>query len=293
MEKKENKLFDVEINGIEKLEEVIEETIENIDVINKKDKKELQLKNSVFVEGGNYKPSFRKGEVNVIDLEVCKFPTTVAMWNEILETDVDLPRKVPITNVDYYEALEFCNKLSEKYGLKPVYKLDGKYIMILKIDGEEVYPDEADFSKTEGFRLPTEVEWEWFARGGKIAQKENTFNYRYSGSDNVDEVAVHYYDEYSENKIKSVGTKKSNQLGLCDCSGNVCEWCYDTWEKNVYTENGFIYDESEGEHVLRGGSWSDYHFYCTVFFRDWYDESYADDVNLDDDNVGFRVVRTL
>ena len=281
MEKKENKLFDVEINGIEKLEEVMEETIENIDVINKKDKKELQLKNSVFVEGGNYEPSFRKGEVNVIDLEVCKFPTTVAMWNEILKTDVDLPRKLPVTNVKYYEALEFCNKLSEKYGLKPVYKLDGKYIMILETDGEEVYPDEADFSKTEGFRLPTEVEWEWFAKGGKIAQEEDTFNYIYSGSNDVDEVAVY------SSQIKSVGIKKSNQLGLYDCSGNVWEWCYDTWERNVYTENGFIYDESVNNRVIRGGFYNNGAVGCMVSVRGWYE---ADDVDV---NIGFRVVRTL
>ena len=287
MEKKENKLFDVEINGIEKLEEVMEETIENIDVINNNDKKELQLKNSVFVEGGKYNPSFRNDEVSVIDLEVCKFPTTVAMWNEILGQDIDSPRKVPITNVEYYDALEFCNKLSEKYGLKPVYKLDGKYIMILEIDGEEVHPDEADFSKTEGFRLPTEVEWEWFARGGKVAQEENTFNYRYSGSDNVDEVAV-YKGGYGERKIKSVGTKKNNQLGLCDCSGNVWEWCYDTWEEKVYTENGFIYDESEGKHVLRGGSWYNDTSDCTVFVRLYDGAGHANG-----GDYGFRVVRTL
>ena len=286
MEKKENKLFDVEINGIEKLEEVMEGTIENIDVTNNNDKKELQLKNSVFVEGGKYNPSFRNDEVSVIDLEVCKFQTTVAMWNEILGQDIDSPRKVPITNVEYYDALEFCNKLSEKYGLKPVYKLDGKYIMILETDGEEVYPDEADFSKTEGFRLPTEVEWEWFARGGKVAQEEGTFNYRYSGSDDVNEVVV-CNDGYRENKIKSVGTKKSNQLGLCDCSGNVCEWCYDTWEENVYTENGFIYDESVNSHVLRGGSGRDHAFRFGVSYRIW------DGADCVVDAIGFRVVRTL
>ena len=285
MEKKENKLFDVEINVNEKLEEVIEQTIEDINVINKNDKKELKLKNSVFVEGGKYKPSFRSDEVSVIDLEVCKFPTTVAMWNEILETDVDLPRKCPIVNITYYQALEFCNKLSEKYGLKPVYKLDGKYIMILEIDGEEVYPDEADFSKTEGFRLPTEVEWEWFARGGKVAQEEDTFDYKYSGSNDIDEVAVYY--EKNTDKIKSVGTKKSNQLGLYDCSGNVWEWCYDTCEEKVYTEKGFIYDESVIFRINRGGSWCSPAASCVVSGRGGCAVDYASN------NDGFRVVRTL
>ena len=247
------------------------------------------LENMIVVTGGKYRPSFRNIEIKVSNLEVLQIPVTNTLWNSIVKNNEKIDSEKPVTNISFKEILKFCNQLSQRYGLKPVYKLDGKYIMILEIDGEEVYPDEADFSKTEGFRLPTEVEWEWFARGGKVAQEVNTFNYRYSGSDKVDEVAVYYNDYSSENKIKSVGTKKTNQLGLCDCSGNVCEWCYDTWERDVYTENGFIYDESEGMRVLRGGSWIWSAGSCHV------DDRFCADADLEDTDViaGFRVVRTL
>ena len=163
-----------------------------------------------------------------------------------------------------------------------MYKINNQSIKIIELDGKEVQPQYADFSNTEGFRLPTEVEWEWFARGGEVSIQNNTFSYIYSGSNNVDEVAV-----YNINQIKSVGTKKSNQLGLYDCSGNVWEWCYDTWEEKVYTENGFIYDESETKRTLRGGSWRDDAAGCTVSYRVRLAAVYAYD------NRGFRVVRTL
>ena len=283
MAKIKNLLFDIEIevNEEKKLGEVVEQIIENTDVMNRNYKKELKLMDSVFVKGGKYKPSFRGDEVKVIDLEVSKYQVTNNLWNRIMKnTGGDM---LPVVKISYWQALEFCNKLSEKYGLKPVYKINSQSIKTIELDGKEVHPQYADFSNTEGFRLPTEVEWEWFARGGEVAIQNNTFGYTYSGSNNVDEVAVYY----NIHQIKSVGTRKSNQLGLYDCSGNVWEWCYDTWEENVYTENGFIYDESVNNRVLRGGSWGNFDDYCKVSSRIYnYVDSY-------DDYRGFRVVRTL
>ena len=286
MTKIKNLLFDIEIevNEEKKLGEVVEQIIENTDFMNRNYKKELKLMYSIFVKGGKYKPSFRQDEVKVIDLEVSKYQITNNLWNNIMNnTGGDM---LPVVSITYWQALEFCNKLSEKYGLKPVYKINNQSIKIIELDGKEVQPQYADFSNTEGFRLPTEVEWEWFARGGEVAIQNNTFDYEYSGSNNVDEVAV-YYERFRENKIKNVGIKKSNQLGLYDCSGNVWEWCYDTWEENVYTENGFIYDKSEGKRVLRGGSWCELDARCTVSARAWIDAGDARDIS------GFRVVRTL
>ena len=91
---------------------------------------------------------------------------------------------------------------------------------------------------------------------------------------------------YSGNadQVKRVGTKKSNQLGLYDCSGNVWEWCY---EEKVYTENGFIYDESVTYRILRGGSWRGGAACCAVSIRDCAWSGFANG------NIGFRVVRTL
>ena len=284
MAKIKNLLFDIEIevNEEKKLGEVVEQIIENTDVMNRNYKKNLKLMDSVFVKGGKYKPNFRGYEVKVIDLEVSKYQVTNNLWNRIMKnTSGDM---LPVVNITYWQALEFCNKLSEKYGLKPVYKINNKSIKIIELDGKEIHPQYANFSNTEGFRLPTEVEWEWFARGGEVAIQNNTFGYTYSGSNNIDEVAVYYRNT---NQFKNVGTKKFNQLGLYDCSGNVWEWCFDTWKGNVYIENGFIYDESEGKRVLRGGSWRSDAFYCAVSNRDWN----GADCALD--NYGLRVVRTL
>ena len=194
-----------------------------------------KFKDMIFVKGGKYTPYFTDDEKEVYDLEVCRYLTTQKMWLEVMENNPSKFKGIykPVDTVTWWQALEFCNKLSEKYNLEPVYDLSKKRILMINQLGEEkVSPDIADFKKTEGFRLPTEVEWEWFARGGQIAIDEGTFSYKYSGSDNVDEVA--WYDKISNDETKNVGTKNPNQLGLFDCSGNIWEWCFN---KNESTKN--------------------------------------------------------
>ena len=290
MVKIKNLLFDIEIEiNEDKKPKKINANSKKINI--KSERKSIKnmektgtFEDMVVVNGGKYKPSFRQNEVKVIDLEVSKYQVTNNLWNRIMgNTSGDM---LPVVNITYWQALEFCNKLSEKYGLKPVYKINRnkKLIKIIELDGKEVAPGKADFSKTEGFRLPTEVEWEWFARGGEVAIQNNTFDYKYSGSNNADEVAV-----CNSNQIQNVGTKKSNQLGLYDCSGNVLEWCYDTKKlrkKIVSTKKYFIYDESESMRVLRGGSWGDGAF-CAVSYCVWSDAGNAIVI------AGFRIVRTL
>ena len=301
--------LELEAENIEKILKLLKESIKRYSG----KKSESKFENMVFVQGGKYKPSFADEEKKVFDIEVCKYPTTQKRWIEIMgknppEFEGDNKAVVFIT---WWEALEFCNKLSEKYGLEPVYDLSESkegILMINELGGEIVYPDVANFENTEGFRLPTEVEWEWFARGGQVAIEQGTFDYTYSGSDNIDEVA--WYAKNSGYHMQDVGLKKPNQLGLYDCSGNVWEWCYDTTDYSIYNrieniENGKSYtykafDDSSNEYRrIKGSScfyemgWDDedesrYVEYCTVFYRGKYEATYCWG-----DYIGFRLVRTV
>lgn len=240
----------------------------------------------VFVQGGRYTPSFFGEEREVKDLFVSKYQTTQIRLKEMMGTDPSYFKgdRRPVESIKWIEALEYCNKLSEHYGLQPVYKIENdKLVAIIHNDGEEVYPDLADFSKTEGYRLPTELEWEWFARGGEVAIQDGTFNMDYSGSNNIDEVA--WYDKNSQKQTHEVGTKKPNQLGLYDCTGNVWEWCATTI-RLLLGERVWFFDESREGRGIMGGSWSSYLSRCSV---DWGGSARTSGAY---DNCGFRVVRT-
>ena len=127
------------------------------------------------------------------------------------------------------------------------------------------------------FRLPTEAEWEYAARGGKYSR-----GYTYSGSDNADEVAW-YYDN-SGDETHPVKTKKANKLGLYDMSGNVWEWCndwYGGYQSNSQTNPT---GPSKGEYrVLRGGSWGNFDWCVRVSFR------YFNSPGTRNDNYGLRL----
>ena len=239
-----------------------------------------KFKDMVIINGGKYKPSFSDEEKEVYTLEVCKYLVTQDMWIEIMGNNPSYFKggKRPVESVSWWEALEYCNKLSEKYKLKPVYDLSRKEKNILKInqlDEDSKYPSTADFRKTEGFRLPTELEWEWFAKGGEVAIQDGTFNFKYSGSKNIDEVA--WYRDNSGNQTHNVGMKKTNQLGIYDCSGNVWEWCYD----------GVVYDQSNLNRRIRGGSWNYSSDFCDIRCRNYVQATF--NINY----IGFRIVRTI
>ena len=298
------KKYILDLAKFEKLEldeNNIEKIIKELKVIIKKysgrkaNNTESKFENMVFVQGGKYQPSFADEEKEVFDIEVCKYPTTQKMWLEVMENNESSFKgdNKPVEYVTWWQALEYCNKLSEKYGLEPVYDLSKStqgILMIKELDGKTVYPDVANFKNTEGFRLPTEVEWEWFARGGQVAIDDGTFDYTYSGSNNINEVAW-YCENSGEGSTQDVGLKKPNQLGLYDCSGNVWEWCYDSIEKEKI-ENGknYIYKAFDSSNIYRrikGGSWSYKAEICAVLVCS---DNQATDAFS---GIGFRFVRTV
>ena len=171
----------------------------------------------------------------------------------------------PVECVSWYDAIYFCNKLSEKIGYEPVYAVDGESDVRIwgytPHNGNSIDGKIAQNLSANGFRLPTEDEWEYAAKGGQ--------NYKYAGSDNLDEVGW-YYDN-SGDTTNPVAQKKPNGYGLYDMSGNVWEWC---WDSSGYYR------------VFCGGSWINNARGCEVANR------ISDAPYGCYSGVGFRLVRS-
>ena len=273
---------------IEEVTELFRDNIRKIITLKKKNNGEKVFEETVLVKGGKYKPSFIDDEKELFDIEVFKYQVTQAIWTEIMGNNPSTFKgeNKPVETISWWDTLEFCNKLSEKYGLIPVYNIDKKrgILTINQIDGKISFPDKADFSKTEGFRLPTEIEWEWFAIGGKLANKDE----KILNANKMEEEAWYYKN--SGGRTNNVGLKKPNQLGIYDCIGNVWEWCYDTTEGDIESGKLYVYtalDSRKKYREIRGGSWKNGENTCTLFFRDYCDTFYADST------IGFRIVRTI
>ena len=179
----------------------------------------------------------------------------------------------PVINVSWWDAIAYCNWLSEREKLPKAYDEKGNF---LDKDGRVT----TDPSKVVGYRLPTEAEWEYAARGGSKSK-----GYKYAGSDNVNDVAWYYQN--SGSKTQEVGKKAPNELGIYDMSGNVWEWCSDWFGNYSSSAQTNPYNNSGSLRVFRGGSWNDDATYTRVANRSNYSPTGTND------NLGFRIARTV
>jgi sulfatase modifying factor 1 len=211
----------------------------------------------VFVEGGIFQMGSETGDKDEVPIHtialssfnMAKYEVTQSQWRAIMNSDPSffkLCDECPVEMVSWNDAQEFIQKLNAQSG------------------------------KT--YRLPTEAEWEYAAKGGK-----NSKRYAYSGSNEIDSIA--WYTNNSSNVPHIVGTKKPNELGIYDMSGNVGEWCQDFWSKySSSDEINPLVDEGNRDHIIRG---------CNFYWRADRCSNSNRDTALPDfksEAIGFRIV---
>ncbi len=175
---------------------------------------------------------------------------TRAAYAEVLGLPPPADDLYPVESVSWFEAVHFCNAASLLEGLSPPYR----------ISGETVTWDET----ADGYRLPTEAEWEHACRAGTTTPQYGP----------LDEIA--WYRDNSGGRLHEVGAKRPNEWGLHDMLGNVWDWCWDLYDPQFYGSY----------RVLRGGGWFDDHWSCRASVRR------RSHPTFQVDDVGFRLARS-
>ena len=235
--------------------------------------------NMVFVQGGTFNMGSNKyGDekpihtVKIDDFYILKYEVTQKEWKKVMESNPSYFEgdNLPVERVSWYDAVEFCNAKSRKLGLTPCYSGYGNKI-------------KCDFG-ANGYRLPTEAEWEFAARGGN-----KSIGHIYSGDDKLENIG--WFKNNTDGKTYPVGLKKTNELDIYDMSGNVWEWCNDWYKKNFYSisPNKNPKGPAKGKlRVLRGGSYFSVSNKCRTSYRSHFIPPYNKD-----DNCGIRLVRNM
>ena len=213
------------------------------------------INNMVYVSGGTFimggdesSDQTPTHSVTLSSYYICKYEVTQALWRAVMGSN---PSKfkgdnLPVEQVSWNDCQTFINRLNSYTG--------------------------------RNFRLPTEAEWEFAARGGNYNR-----HYKYSGSNYISDVA--WYCDNSGNRTHPVGTKQANELGLYDMSGNVWEWCSDWYGSySSYSQSNPTGATSGFGRVERGGNWCGLARYCCSSHRSYY----APGNSFDD--LGLRLV---
>ena len=264
----------------------------------------------VLVEGGTFRntksnyygkrpPSpYTGNSISVLSFYIGRYEVTQKEWIEVMGSN---PSKfkgddLPVETVSWYDSIEYCNQRSVTEGLKPYYNIDKNK----KDPNNENDIDDIKWTVTlnrdaNGYRLPTEAEWEYAAGGGQMSK-----SYTYSGSDDIDTVASYFKNsgdkeltglwswpviEQNHNKTKPIGIRVPNELGLYDMSGNVREWCWDWYGESVGYGTGPQKSSRETGRVWRGGGWLGGDFCCASSYRA------SLEANGKGPDQGFRVCR--
>ena len=217
------------------------------------------INNMVYVSGGTFTMGSTSEQgsdaydnekpphsVTLSSYYICKYEVTQALWRAVMGSNPSNFKgdNLPVKNVSWDDCQTFINRLNSYTG--------------------------------RNFRLPTEAEWEFAARGGNYSR-----HYEYSGSNKIDDVA--WYSENSGHRTHPVGTKQPNELDLYDMSGNVWEWCSDWYGSySSYSQNDPTGPNSGAFRVFRGGGWTYGARGCRSSYRNY--------ITPDNRDLGLRLV---
>lgn len=250
----------------------------------------------ILLQGGSFTMGSIEGEnseqplhqVTLSPFAISKYEVTQADWMSVMDS---LPAyftnstSLPVEQVSWYAAIVYCNRLSVKKGLTPCYKKNGT----TNTDNWGAIP-ETDYAtewdsiscnwSAGGYRLPTEAEWEYAAKGGTLST-----NTLFSGANLLNDVG--WYEMNSTSRTQVVGLKNANQISLYDMSGNVWEWCWDQYGSySALPQIDPHGHTSNSDRVIRGGSWESSANNCRNTKRNFIAPGYFYST------IGFRVVRT-
>jgi formylglycine-generating enzyme len=259
----------------------------------------------IYVPAGCYRRNSKFFDINIVckPFYMSEYEITYDEFFDVtgMKLTDNTSGRYPVKFVNWYQAVIFCNMLSKKENLKPVYSINGctdPGVWIKKVRGfiptghTDPYLNavKADW-KADGYRLPTELEWIWAARGADSSKTDDEIPFAgFYGTGTLGDYA--WYKGNSFSTSHEIGLKKPNKLGLFDMSGNVFEWCWD-WFGD--TPHGIILSvtsrgtgcESGVARVIKGGGWRDIPSEFVLSYR-------CGSFPYDRDHyVGFRIVRNV